>query len=575
MKWPVLSSFALLFALLFIAFTSARNSNPATVLALKKQSIISCSPDRDELLRALEEVDINPMPGAGKYHWKITTRHDSAQFYFDQGINMYYGFHIIEALASFKKAAKFDPESPMVWWSQALALGPNINDVGYAASPEALATTQKAIDLSATATPVEKALILAMEKRYSKDSTMSRETLNQYYVNDLKKAYQKYTNHADVAALYADALMLQHPWDLWNNNGTPKPWTPAIRTVLEKLLATTPQHPGANHYYIHVMEASPYSAKALPSADRLGKLTPGLSHMVHMPSHIYIRAGQFNKGTRVNQEAVSQYKKYSALFPSVKENAFLYEWHNLHLQASCDILAGSYKDAQKSALAIKAAIDTSILSMPAPMGSFVQNMYAAEIYANVRFGKWQELINMPKPASHHIYLSLLYHFGRGMGFAAQRNFAAAEAERKELQELMKHESLTIAVKPFSPPTEGAKCADNLLAGFIQLKQNRPEEAVMYLQKAADIEGNMVYAEPRDWMLNPKQYLGAALLAAGKWSEAQKTFEKDLKVNAENVWSLHGLQQALSKQNKKSEASLVKARLLKASSRLDVSLQTSF
>ena len=569
MKWTVLSSMSLLFVVLFMALTSARKSNPATVLALKKQSIISCSPDRDELLRTLEEVDINPMPGAGKYHWRITTTHDSAQFYFDQGINMYYGFHIIEAMASFKKAAKFDPESPMVWWAQALALGPNINDVGYAASPEALSTTQKAIDLSGKASPVEKILIQAMEKRYSKDSALTREKLNQDYVDALKQAYQKNPRHADVAALYADALMLQHPWELWNNDGTPRSWTPAIRTVLEKLLVTTPQHPGANHYYIHVMEASPYAAKAIPSADRLGKLTPGLSHLVHMPSHIYIRVGQFNKGTRVNQEAVSQFKKYRDLFPSVKENAFLYEWHNLHLQASCDILAGSYKDAHKTALAIKSAIDTSLLSMPAPMGSFIQNMYATEIFANLRFGKWQELINMPKPAQHHIYSSLLYHFGRGMGFAAQKNFTAAKEERKELQQLMNDKSLTIPVKPFSPPAEGSKCADNLLAGFIELKQGNLEEAINYWQKAADIEANMVYAEPRDWMISPKQYLGAAFLAAGKWTEAQKTFEKDLKVNAENVWSLYGLEQSLVKQKKQNDAVKVKARLIKASVKSDM------
>lgn len=569
MKWTVLSSMSLLFVVLFMALTSARKSNPATVLALKKQSIISCSPDRDELLRTLEEVDINPMPGAGKYHWRITTTHDSAQFYFDQGINMYYGFHIIEAMASFKKAAKFDPESPMVWWAQALALGPNINDVGYAASPEALSTTQKAIDLSGKASPVEKILIQAMEKRYSKDSALTREKLNQDYVDALKQAYQKNPRHADVAALYADALMLQHPWELWNNDGTPRSWTPAIRTVLEKLLVTTPQHPGANHYYIHVMEASPYAAKAIPSADRLGKLTPGLSHLVHMPSHIYIRVGQFNKGTRVNQEAVSQFKKYRDLFPSVKENAFLYEWHNLHLQASCDILAGSYKDAHKTALAIKSAIDTSLLSMPAPMGSFIQNMYATEIFANLRFGKWQELINMPKPAQHHIYSSLLYHFGRGMGFAAQKNFTAAKEERKELQQLMNDNSLTIPVKPFSPPAEGSKCADNLLAGFIELKQGNLEEAINYWQKAADIEANMVYAEPRDWMISPKQYLGAAFLAAGKWTEAQKTFEKDLKVNAENVWSLYGLEQSLVKQKKQNDAVKVKARLIKASVKSDM------
>ena len=176
---------------------------------------------------------------------------------------------------------------------------------------------------------------------------------------------------------------------------------------------------------------------------------------------------------------------------------------------------------------------------------------------------------MPKPAQHHIYSSLLYHFGRGMGFAAQKNFTAAKEERKELQQLMNDNSLTIPVKPFSPPAEGSKCADNLLAGFIELKQGNLEEAINYWQKAADIEANMVYAEPRDWMISPKQYLGAAFLAAGKWTEAQKTFEKDLKVNAENVWSLYGLEQSLVKQKKQNDAVKVKARLIKASVKSDM------
>src|SRR5215213_2464407 len=276
MKWLAFSITALLFPSIFVAFSTLKSFPPSTLIEFKKKNIISCSPDRDDLLKLLEEVDISPMPGAGKYHWKINTTNDSAQFYFDQGINMYYGFHIIEAMASFKKAARFDPESPMVWWAQALALGPNINDVGYAASPEALFTTQKAVDLSTKATQVERSLILAMEKRYVKDSTVTREKLNQDYVDDLKKSYLKYPDNADVAALYADALMLQHPWDLWNNNGTPKPWTPRIRTVVEKTLSLNPNHPGANHYYIHTMEASPYADKALPSANRLGSLTPGL-----------------------------------------------------------------------------------------------------------------------------------------------------------------------------------------------------------------------------------------------------------------------------------------------------------
>ena len=563
MKWPVLSITALLFTAILVAFSTLKNSQPSSLTEFKKKNIISCSPDRLALTEFLADVEISPMPGAGIYHWKIATASDSAQFYFDQGINMYYGFHIIEAMASFKKAAELDPQNPMVWWAQALALGPNINDVGYAASPAALDATQKAVDLSENASAIEKMLVKAMTVRYSKDSTQSREKLNQDYVDEMSKAYQQFPSNADAAALYADALMLQHPWDLWNIDGSAKPWTPRIREVLEKLLVKAPNHPGANHYYIHVLEASPYVAKAIPSADRLGKLTPGLSHMVHMPSHIYLRVGQFDKGIRVNEEAVKQFSLYSNLFPAVNENAFLYQWHNLHLQTNCALLSGRYEYAKKSALDLKAAIDTAGLSMAPPMGNYLQYMFMTPLLVDVRYGKWNDLLALPALAEHHIYANILYHFARGMAYAALKDFAAAEKEKAEMQGLMTNEGLTIPIKPFSPVIEGARSAEELLSGFIYLKQNDIANAITHLQKAMKIESKMTYAEPRDWMLSPKQYLGSAYLAAKKYSEAQTTFESDLKVNADNVWSLYGLEQSLVKQKKQTEATKIKNKLTKA------------
>jgi tetratricopeptide (TPR) repeat protein len=564
MKWIFLTIAVSLAVFSFVAFPFVKKEDPSVLLVLKKQATIGCTPDRNSLAKILEGLDIPPMPGAGNYHWKISTTNDSAQFYFDQGINMYYGFHIIEALASFKKASRLDPQNPMVWWAQALALGPNINDVGYAASPETLETTQKAIGLSATSSAVEKMLIGAMAARYSGDSTETRKKLNQAYVDEMHKAYRQFPDNADVAALYVDALMLQHPWDLWNTSGTPKPWTPEIRKVLEKLLAGAPEHPGANHYYIHVLEASPYAAKALLSADRLGRLTPGLSHMVHMPSHIYLRVGQFNKGAEVNETATTQFAKYNALFPAVTENVFLYQWHNLHMQANCALLAGRYQYAYNTAMELRAAIDTSLLSMPPPMGSYIQYLYMTPVFLDIRFGKWENLLKMAAPAEHHVYARILHHFGKGMAYAARKDFAAAKEEQKQLENLMKDPDLAIPIQPFSPPFEGAKCANYLLAGFINVKQNKPAVAITHFQKAMETEGNMTYNEPRDWLLSPKQYLGSAFLIAGKWSEAENVFKKDLKVNDENVWSLHGLQLSLEKQKKLQEASRAKARFAKAS-----------
>jgi tetratricopeptide (TPR) repeat protein len=575
MKWLTFTATAFFAALSFFLSTSLQKQKPLFLSAQQKKSSISCAPDRNRINLLLENADIPPMPGAGTYHWKISTTNDSAQFYFNQGINMYYGFHIIEALASFKKAARLDPQNPMVWWAQALALGPNINDVGYAASPEALETTGKAMSLSEKASAVEKMLIHAMSVRYSKDSTQTREKLNQDYVDEMNKAYQNFSSNADVAALYADALMLQHPWDLWNTDGTAKPWTPRIRTVLEKLLVKAPMHPGANHYYIHVVEASPYVAKALPSADRLGRLTPGLSHMVHMSSHIYLRVGQFNKGTEVNEAAVNTFKQYNNLFPAVAENSFLYQWHNLHMQANCALLAGRYKYGSAAANELQEVIDTSLLSLAPPMGSLVQYLYMTPVFLDIRFGKWEQLLQRPAPAAHHVYATILHHLGKGMAYAALHDFAAADNEKKQIEELMSNPDLTIPAKPFSPPTEGAKTAYNLLSGFISLKQNKTTEAIAAFQKAVDIESRMTYNEPRDWLLSPKQYLGAAYLSAGKWKEAQTVFEKDLKVNAENVWSLWGLQQSLAKQKKTPEAARVKAKFVKASVKSDVKPEVAF
>jgi len=488
---------------------------------------------------------------------------------------MYYGFHIIEALASFKKAAKFDADNPLIWWAQALSYGPNINDVGYSVAAESLEAVQKATSLSMNGTSIEKALIAAMSKRYSADSTQTREKLNQGYVDAMQNLYKQYADHPDIAALYADALMLQHPWDLWNTNGTPKSWTPLIRSVLEKLLAQSPNHPGANHYYIHVMEPSPFAAYALPSADRLGKLTPGLSHMVHMPSHIYLRTGQYNKGININETAVKRYIEYSGLFPAVQQNAFLYQIHNQHMQVNSALMAGRYAYAIEWAFELQKNLDTSMLSLPAPMGPAVQYIYMTPTLINIHFSKWDMLKEMKKPADHHVYANLIYHLGKGVSYAATNNIAQAKQELQLLQNLTGDPSLILPFGPFSPPVEGAKVADELLQGFISVSEKKFQEAITHFSKAASTEENMVYNEPRDWLLNPKQYLGAAYLENKQWGNAENTFKKDLNQNAQNVWSLFGLHHALMAQNKKIEANIIRRQWEIATKKTDVKFSGLF
>jgi tetratricopeptide (TPR) repeat protein len=569
LSFSIIALFAFIFFVL--RFNEKQKQSIFNLTEFKKKNIIRCGPDWDKLKDWLEEADIPPIPGAGTYKWKISTRNDSAQFYFNQGINMYYSFHIIEAMASFKKAEKFDKYSPMLLWAQALTYGPNINDFGYTASPEALSAIGKAIEFSGRCTDKEIALIEAQRIRYSYDSSQTRSMLNQLYVDKMKEVYEKFPHDADVATLYADAMMLQHPWDLWNIDGTPKPWTPLIREVLEKVLAKTPNHPGANHYYIHVMEPSPYAAKALPSADRLGKLNPGLSHVVHMPSHIYLRTGLYNKGIDVNINAVNSYKSSIPLYAAVTGADFLYIIHNLHMKANNAMLAGNYKIAEAAAIETRNSIQADYLSIPAPLGNVVQYIYMTPVLVYVRFGKWDELLQQNKPDDSQVYANILYHFGRGMAFSARSKMTEANQELAAMKTLMADTSLAIPFTPFSAAIEGAIVASKILSGSIALKSGKTNDAITDFTEAVKVEQKMIYNEPRDWLLNPKHWLGKAYLVAGDGFNAEKTFNADLQNNNNNGWALFGLNKALLMQKKYNEAAPVLTRYKKAFNKADINI----
>lgn len=576
LKLLFLACTAFFSALVTLQFTE-RYQNQQLIKSLnsyKQKTILRCSPDWEALKPFLEEADIPPIPGAGNYKWNISTKNDSAQFYFNQGINMYYGFHIIEAMASFKKAEKFDATCAMLHWAKALAFGPNINDLGYSASPDALLASNRAVALSASCTPAEKALIEAQQIRYSADSTQTRKHLNQLYADRMKAAYEQFPARADVAALYADALMLQHPWDLWYTNGKAKPWAPQIRTILEKLLAKSPNHPGANHYYIHVMEPSPYASLALASADRLGNLTPALSHMVHMPSHIYLRTGNYQKGSLVNEKAVSSYQKMIPLYGAVTGNDFLYIIHNLHMQTNHAILAGKMEYAVKSGIATANSIPKEYLTMEGAMGSYVQYIYMTTVLVDVRFGRWDALLAQPKPGEKQIYASILYHFGKGMAMANKNKIASAKEELAEIKNLLKDSSLYLPFTPFSPSIDGATIAAKLLEGTIAMKEKNYKAAIEYFSTASFLEEQMVYNEPRDWMLNPKHYLGNAQLENKQWADAEITFRNGLKNNNDNIWALTGLYTSLLKQQKQPEAKKLALKIYQIAKQTDVKISAA-
>jgi tetratricopeptide (TPR) repeat protein len=530
---------------------------------LKNKFIMQCSPDWSQMDAGSLANGIGVLPGWGNYRWNISTKNDSAQFYFNQGINMYYAFHIIESMASFKKAQRFDGNNAMIYWAQALAYGPNINDFAYAYTPDAFAAAQKAVSLKNNCNLKEKALINAMAVRYTADSTISRESLNQLYTDRMKKAYSQFKQDADVATLYADAMMLQHPWDYWKHNGKAEPWTPAILTVLEKTLATHPVHPGANHYYIHSVEASPNPGRALPSADRLGKLMPSVSHMIHMPSHIYIRTGNYKQGIKVNEMSVTGYNSYFSLFPEVQNNLPLYLFHNLHMRSACAMMRANYAFSKKSADECMHSFDTSLMSMPPPFGNYIQYIYMTSMFNDVRFGKWDAVLNTAPVKQYHIYATVLWHWSRGIAFAGKNNISSAKEELEIMEEKMNTPDMQVVMQPFNSPNAAAKVAEKILAGVIAEKENDVNKAIKLLTEASANEDALIYMEPRDWLLPAREYLGNVLLKAGKIESAELIFKEDLKENPNNHWSLYGLYQSLKKQKKNSAAIAVKKQFDKA------------
>ena len=566
-------SLAVIAFLIIAGFRYATKTNsPAIVLkedVYKFRRVIQCSPDWN-LLNADSLADgIGVLTGWGNYRWNINTKSDSARLYFNQGINMYYAFHILESMASFKKAARFDDANAMIWWAQALAYGPNINDYEYAATPEAYAAAQKALTLKKGCTSKEKLLIEAMAIRYTTDSTISRKALNQLYASAMEKAYDQYAGDADIATLYADALMLQHPWDYWKHNGDAEPWTPHLLSVLEGAMNNSPNHPGANHYYIHAVEASKNSKRAMASANRLGNLMPGVAHMIHMPSHIYIRNGKYTAGEKVNEMSVKGYNNYLALYPDVQNNAPLYLIHNLHMQSACAMMNANYTYSNNSATACSKSFDTSYLSMPAPFGTYMQYLYATPAFNNVRFGKWDAILATAAPQENHIYAKVIWHWARGMAFAGKNKTTEATAELNIISEEIKVPDMLVTMEPFNAPADAAKVAAKMLAGIIALKENDFPKAIQLLNEAVASEDALIYNEPKDWLIPARQYLGDALLKSGNAAKAAMIFKEDLKENPNNHWALYGLYKALTQQKKMAEALGIKKQFDKAFAGADI------
>lgn len=512
--------------------------------------------------------------GLGPHTRKVTTSSADAQKYFDQGLNFLFGFNHGASIRSFQEAARRDPACAMAHWGIALANGPHINfpAVPPPAAEAAWAELQLAQQNAAHATPVERELIEALSQRYANPQPDDRSPLDKAYADAMRKVWQEHPDDADVGALFAEAMMDLRPWDQWTPEGQPQPGTEEILATLDAVLKLEINHPFANHLYVHAVEASPHPERALPMAERLRTLQPALAHNVHMPSHIDIRVGHWQEAVQSNLAAVQADKSYRSIVGPPQGFIHMYIAHNEHMLAYAAMMTGQRELALTHIRAAVAGLPEDFLQENAMWAeAFVALPY--EVLA--RFGMWDEIL--AEPGNHPDYMPFtraFRHAARGIAFAAKHDVAAARDEQAAFLEAAK------LVPPDEIAAGNNTCqavlmvATPMLAGEILISDGRLDEGLAALREAVKAEDALRYDEPPGWILPARHSLGANLMAAGRFAEAEQVYREDLSRLPENGWALFGLAESLQRQGKAGEAKAVLARFEKCWARADVSIQSS-
>ena len=556
------------------------NQNTASIegqARLSSAPISVCgSPDAHLILKLMDTTrQMAPwMDNLGDYSYTISTSNERAQYFFNQGLTLYYGFNHYEAYRSFKEAARLDPQCAMAFWGQALALGPNINAPMDPSDGEVVyKAVRRAQSLLDKATPIEQKLVQAIAKRYTDEAPADRGHLDQAYADFMKQVVSEFPDDLDAKALYAESLMDLHPWDYWIKSGAPQSWTPEIVTLLEQILLKNVNHIMANHLYIHIMEASPTPDRAVASADRLREMIPGAGHLVHMPSHIYIRVGRYEEGILANKKAAQADEAYITQCKAQGIYPLGYYPHNYHFMWACAQMAGQGKEALKASQTLVEKVDISL--MGTRDWATLQHYYASTWYAMMRFGKWNEIVKVPKPVDSLKYASAIWHYAQG--------FANLRLNKiKEVEEYL----VTLKAKAKDPELEELKIwgqnsfgsvvniAALVLEGEMLAAKKKYDQALQLLNEAVKKEDALIYQEPPDWHHPVRQTLGAVLLEAGKPAQAEVVFNEDLKMYRNNGWSLFGLSQSLEKQGRKKESAATLALYKNAFKNADVQLTSA-
>lgn len=516
--------------------------------------------------------EIPLLQGLGSHTRAVTTKSPQAQQYFDQGLNLVFGFAHGAAIRSFQEATRLDPECAMAHWGMALASGPHINFpmVPPPAAELAWQELQLAQTYAAKAKPVERALIAALAKRYAQPQPEDRSPLDRAYADAMRAVWKAHPGDADVGVLFAEAMMDLRPWDQWTPEGQAQPGTDEIIATLDAVIKLQPTHPFANHLYIHAVEASPRPERAIAAADRLRELQPGLPHNVHMPSHIDIRVGDWHKAVTANLKAVEADKRYRQVVGPPKDMIIVYAAHNSHMLAYAAMMTGQRELAMKHIRAMVAGLPEDFLKEWAGM---VEGFVGMPYEVMIRFGLWDEILAAPDHPDIMPMTRALRLAARGIAQSAKGNPKAAREEQAAYLEAIRKVPAESSMG--NNPAQGilAVCTP-MLEGEILVREGKVDAGVARLREAIQVEDALKYDEPPGWILPVRHALGATLIQAGRFGAAEEVYREDLKRLPENGWSLFGLAKSLKLQNKASEAAEFEDRFKKIWRSADLELTSS-
>lgn len=506
-------------------------------------------------------------PGLGQLHHPVSTRSPLAQAYFDQGLKLVFAFNHEAAIESFQRAIAIDPDLAMAEWGIALALGPNINKpMDEESHNAAYAALQRAIALEPKASATERDYIDALSKRYAADPKADLGLLQSAYKDAMRDLVGRHPDDDDAAVLYAESLMDLNPWKFWTPDGAPAPGTNEIVDTLERVLARRPNHVGANHYYIHAVEASPHPEKALASATRLPALAPSAGHLVHMPAHIYIRTGNYLEASRANVAAVRVDERRAATGPT-SFYLVAYYGHNLHFLAIGNAFAGNSRAAIAAATRLHQFEAPRLAEVP-----LVDNAgyLMARDLVLVEFRRWDAILALPEQAFEAPITTAMWHFARTLALAGKGRAEEAKAERARFLDAAATLSKTIEYGN-NDAAALAAVARPYLDGRLALMAGDAAGAIEPLRQAAAADDRLAYDEPPDWYLPSRDALGAALLRTGDAAGAERVFREELSRHHESGRALYGLHAALAAQGRAKEAASAQQRFSRAWRAADVKL----